>query len=200
MNLKILWAYINIIRSIPAILALYIIKDKDRIYKDIERNAGKEFVRKYGMILSLNYLLVNMYTFRNIYYFRIKRSSKFIAKLVSIFYLPQKDIEISGDIGGGLQIWHGYGTVIVANKIGENFTAYQGVTIGRNSKIGLEIDTPSIGDNCTVYTNAVVAGNIFIGNNVSIGAGSIVMKNIAENSLVIGSIIKTKKIVGKVNE
>ena len=43
--------------------------------------------------------------------------------------------------------------------------SYQGVTIGRNAKPGREINNPIIGDNVTVFTNAVVAGGITIGDN-----------------------------------
>ena len=46
---------------------------------------------------------------------------------------------------------------------------------------------PQIGNNVTVYTNAVVAGDIVIGDNVDIGAGSVVMKDVPSNTVVIGN-------------
>lgn len=57
------------------------------------------------------------------------------------------------------------------------------------------MDTPSFGDNVSVYANAVVIGNISIGNNVSIGAGAVVTKPVPDNCTVVGNpmrIIKKK--------
>ena len=57
------------------------------------------------------------------------------------------------------------------------------------------VDTPSFGDNVSVYANAVVVGNITIGNNVSIGAGAVVTKPVPDNCTVVGNpmrIIKKK--------
>ncbi len=73
---------------------------------------------------------------------------------------------------------------------------YQRVIIGKNSKDGKKDNVmPVIGDNVTVYSNAVVAGDITIENNVEIGAGAIVMKNVPSNTTVIGNpcIFKEKK-------
>ena len=96
-------------------------------------------------------------------------------------------MEVLGEIGKGLVIYHGHGTVIAPYSIGKNFSVYQGVTIGRNAKPGREINNPIIGDNVTVFTNAVVAGGITIGDNVTIGAGAVVMKDVPANSIVMGN-------------
>jgi len=66
------------------------------------------------------------------------------------------------------------------------------VTIGRNPN-GTSIDTPTIGDNVYVYSNAIVAGDIVIGNNVTIGAGSVVLKSVESNSVVAGNPAKRIK-------
>lgn len=58
------------------------------------------------------------------------------------------------------------------------------------------MDTPSFGDNVSVYANAVVVGNISIGNNVSVGAGAVVTKSVPDNCTVVGNpmrIIKKKE-------
>ena len=88
--------------------------------------------------------------------------------------------------------FHGHGTVISANRIGENLSVWQGVTIGMNPK---SPKAPTIGNNVSIYTNAVVAGDITIGNNVQISAGTVVMQDVPDNSLVIGNpcIIKKKQ-------
>ena len=38
----------------------------------------------------------------------------------------------------------------------------------------------------TIFANAVVAGGITVGNNVTIGAGSVVLKDVPDNCLVAG--------------
>lgn len=112
-------------------------------------------------------------------------------------FIPVKpDLEISyGKIGGGLTIFHGHGTVIVCERAGTNLTVYQGVTIGKNSKAGREKNMPVVGNNVTVYTNAVVAGGITIGNNVDIAAGAVVLKDVPDNTVAMGNpcVFKSKK-------
>ena len=53
---------------------------------------------------------------------------------------------------------------------------------------------PVIGDNVRIYTGAVVAGRIRIGNNVTIAANSLVREDVPDNSLVYGNpcVIKRK--------
>ena len=72
------------------------------------------------------------------------------------------------EIGEGLRIVHGPCNLNAA-RIGKNFTVYSGVTIGCNKGA-----IPNIGDNVSIYSNAVVVGGIDIGNNVVIGALSYV--------------------------
>lgn len=49
-------------------------------------------------------------------------------------------------VGRGLHIVHGDGVYLNCSEIGDNFTCYQGVTLGV-SKGGI----PAVGNNCTVY-------------------------------------------------
>ena len=81
--------------------------------------------------------------------------------------------------------------MIHVNQAGENLSVWQGVTIGRNPKTVKDgIDKPTIGNNVNVYTNSVVIGNISIGDNVSIGAGTVVYKDVPCNSTVISNCMK----------
>ena len=57
-----------------------------------------------------------------------------------------------------------------------------GVVIGRNGN-----DFPIIGDNVYIASNSTVIGKITIGNNVIVGAGSVVTKDITDNSIVVGN-------------
>ena len=73
--------------------------------------------------------------------------------------------------------------------MGENCQIYQQVTIGNNGGI------PTIGNNVEICAGAKVIGPITIGDDVVIGANSVVTKNIPSHSVVIGipaKIIKTR--------
>lgn len=59
----------------------------------------------------------------------------------------------------------------------------QGVTIGNKNT---EDDCPIIGDNCDIGAGAKIIGAIHIGNNVTIGANAVVVKDIPDNCIVGG--------------
>lgn len=84
---------------------------------------------------------------------------------------------------------HPVGIVIHPDvKIGKNCTIFQNVTIGTNKALlNTNPQVPTIGDNVTIYANSVIAGGITVGNNSIIGAGAIVLKDVPENSTVVGN-------------
>jgi len=69
--------------------------------------------------------------------------------------------------------------------IGNNVTLYQGVTLGGTGKERGKRH-PTIGDNVVIGAGAKVLGNIRIGNNVQIGANAVVIKDVPDNSTVVG--------------
>lgn len=97
-------------------------------------------------------------------------------------FLSGIEIYYSSDIGHGLKINHGIGTVIGARvKIGSNCLIHQNVTFG--DKDG---QRPSIGDNVTVYAGAKILGGITLGNNSIIGANTVCFINVPENKIAVG--------------
>jgi serine O-acetyltransferase len=70
-------------------------------------------------------------------------------------------------------------------EIGENVTLYQGVTLGGTGKERGKRH-PTIGNNVVVGAGAKVLGSIKIGDDAKIGAGSVVLIDVAENSTVVG--------------
>lgn len=86
------------------------------------------------------------------------------------------------EIGEGLCVVHGDGVYLNASKIGKNLTVYQNVTLGiMSGKI------PIVCDNVTIYPNAVVYGGVIIENNATIGANSVVNKNVPCGKTVVGA-------------
>lgn len=182
--MKKIFLILNMPRTLVLYLAIKTCKCKNEIYKDLERFAYGDKKSKSNYITFSNVILFDK-CFRNVLDFRLKKSVILYSIILRIFFPLKKDMEIGRcEIGGGLVCYHGHGTVINAKKIGENLSIWQGVTIGRNIK---SEQAPTIGNNVSIYTNAVVAGDISIGDNVKIGAGAVVLKDIPSNSLVYGN-------------
>lgn len=100
-------------------------------------------------------------------------------------YLRGIQLAIGTQVGSGLFFAHF--SCIIINKsaiIGKNCTIYQGVTIGSvRGKCGC----PVIGDNVVMAAHVQIIGNVKIGNNVMIGAGSVITKDIPDNAVVVGN-------------
>ena len=185
----------RIIKSILCIFAdiAYILHGKALkavIDADVERNfkwdKNKDKIK--GRILRLNHLLLTKKEFRSVFYYRVKRHKCLIA-LSRIFLPDAKGIEFGdGDIGGGLMVSH-YHSVICPQKTGNNFRVGPGAVIDKDG------DAPIFGDNVYVASNSTVIGGIRIGNNVIIGAGSVVTADLQDNGVYVGNPAKLIKYI-----
>jgi serine O-acetyltransferase len=111
-----------------------------------------------------------------------------LARLVShgSRWLTGIEIHPAARIGRGLFIDHGMGVVIGETaEIGENVTLLQGVTLGGTS-LKREKRHPTLGDNVVVGAGAKIIGAFKIGDGSRIGAGSVVVREVPPNSVVVG--------------
>lgn len=107
-------------------------------------------------------------------------------QLRRIGYFFGISIPYNTKIDSGFYIGHFGGIVINADvSIGKNCNVNQGVTIGVTYG-GKHPGSPMIGDNVYVGPGAFIIGGIKIGNNVAIGANTLVNKPIPDNAVVIG--------------
>jgi serine O-acetyltransferase len=110
-------------------------------------------------------------------------------------WLTGIEIHPAAKIGTGFFIDHGMGVVIgETSEIGDYVTLFQGVTLGGTGKEHGKRH-PTLGNHVVVGAGAKILGGIRIGDNVKIGANSVVLKSVPANSTVIGvpaRIIKTE--------
>jgi serine O-acetyltransferase len=101
-------------------------------------------------------------------------------------FLTGIEIHPGAQIGQGVFIDHGMGVVIGETAIvGDNCLIYQEVTLGGTGKQSGKRH-PTLGENVVVGTGAKVLGNLAIGNNVRIGAGSVVLRDVPSDCTVVG--------------
>ncbi|WP_409995766.1 serine O-acetyltransferase [Cyanobium sp. HWJ4-Hawea] len=96
------------------------------------------------------------------------------------------EIHPGARIGQGVFIDHGMGVVIGETAvIGNQCLLYQGVSLGGTGKAHGKRH-PTLGENVVVGAGAKVLGAIRVGANTRIGAGSVVVKDVAADSTVVG--------------
>lgn len=113
---------------------------------------------------------------------------RFLARFNSqvLRFLTGIEIHPAAQIGRRFFIDHGMGVVIGETAVvGDDVTLYQGVTLGGTGKEHGKRH-PTIGDNVVVGTGARVLGNIRVGENCRIGANSVVLRSVPDNSTVVG--------------
>ena len=101
-------------------------------------------------------------------------------------FLTGIEIHPAAKLGPGLFIDHGMGVVIGETaEVGRNVTLYQGVSLAGTS-LKREKRHPTLGDNIVVGAGAKIIGAIYIGDNSRIGAGSVVVRDVPPNAVVVG--------------
>ncbi len=96
------------------------------------------------------------------------------------------DIHPGAKLGRRLFIDHAIGVVIGETAVvGDDVTLYQGVTLGGTGKESGKRH-PTIRDGAFIGNNANVLGNITVGENSRVGAGSVVLSDVPPNSTVVG--------------
>jgi len=96
------------------------------------------------------------------------------------------EIHPGAQLGRRIFIDHGMGVVIGETAIvGNDVTLYQGVTLGGTGK-GFGKRHPTLRNGVFVGNNANVLGDITIGENSRVGAGSVVVRDVPPDSTVVG--------------
>ena len=117
-----------------------------------------------------------------------RRHCKFVARWLSQHAKWTTGVEIhpAATIGRRLVIDHGTGIVIGATtEIGDDCLLYQGVTLGGTGIAGGKRH-PTLGNNVMVGSGAKILGPITVGDNARVAANAVVLRDVPENSTVVG--------------
>lgn len=143
------------------------------------QNSGRSAPRGWKFVITLvNPSLVAVSLFR------ISANSRGVLHIfcrwltLSLF---SSDVSTGVSFEGAIECPHPTGIVIGNSvRIGADARIFQNVTLGSSRKG----DYPVLGRNVTVYSGAVVAGNLKVGDNAVIGANCVVTKSVTTSEVV----------------
>lgn len=176
---------------IPHIM-VYILSKKKRLLVDSDLQLrGEKLNIALPLCLRFLYFIHNDRYFRNLYYHRV---GPVVALIIGWWRPGDRYFVISKttEIGEGAYFAHPFSTEINAKSIGKNFSCRHLTTIG-NKKDGDNENRPVIGDNVNLGVNVTIIGPVHIGDNVIVGAGSVVVKDVPSNCVVAGNPAKKIK-------
>lgn len=187
--------FLKSIIYIPHIVCYLLSSNRALIDEDCRVNILHRH-RQYQGLASLLFMLQDDYFVRLFYY----RIGKAVSPWISWYRRGDITYQIEcQSIMGGVYCRHSFATILSAKSIGKNFSHRHNTTLGSKGDTiiilpdGSAIKNPrpngaaTIGDNVTIGAGAIVIGGITIGNNVIIGAGSVVTKSVPDNCIVAGN-------------
>ncbi|MDI7275387.1 MAG: serine O-acetyltransferase, partial [Anaerolineae bacterium] len=116
------------------------------------------------------------------------RRRRLLARLLSHVnrFLTGIEIHPGAQIGRRFFIDHGMGVVIgETTEIGDDVLIYKGVVLGGTTLQKVKRH-PTLGNGVIVGSNAVVLGNISVGDNAKIGSGAVVVRPVPPCATVVG--------------
>jgi serine O-acetyltransferase len=114
--------------------------------------------------------------------------TRLVARLLSQLSRSLTGVEIhpGAVIGRRFFIDHGMGVVIGETaEVGDDVMIYHGVTLGGRS-LRREKRHPTVGSRVTIGAGARILGPVYIGDDVQIGANSVVVKDIPAGAIATG--------------
>ena len=110
---------------------------------------------------------------------------RLISQIMRLFTLIE--IHPGATLGRRLFIDHGCGVVIGESAVvGDDVVIFQGVTLGGSGKEKGKRH-PTVGNNVVIGAETIILGNITIGDNVTIGAGTVITKPVSPNVTIVGN-------------
>lgn len=163
------------------------------MFKQIRRDIQVVFERDPAARSVLEVLLcypgLKAIWFHRVAHWLWTRKFKLLARWISQLsrFFTQIEIHPGARVGQGVFIDHGSGVVIgETSEIHDNVTIYQGVTLGGTGKEKGKRH-PTIMSNVVIGNGARILGSFTVGANSRIGAGAVVLREVPDNSTVVGN-------------
>jgi serine O-acetyltransferase len=170
----------NYLRFFPHILVFLVSSKKDVIREDLDAYK-REYGMRGGAVATLVKLLAHNDSYRSLFYYRVGKVKwliQWLGKGMDNLRLP-----LTAEIGSGLLLFHAYGTIFSSMcVVGKGCRVVHNVTIGDKKD-----KAPVIGDYVEILPNAVIAGDVHVGNHCVIGPGAVVYKSVPDNCVVVGN-------------
>ena len=178
----------------PAAYLLRSVRDHDQIDEELTQWAKVREVTDTADQADLLVTLMVMFPeFRNVFYYRLRRSGgtgEVLAMLAGRLWRPIPTLDIATPhIGPGLVISHGNGTILTAESIGRNCWVHHEVTIGWQYGTG----KPTIGDDVFVGAGAKILGSVNVGDGARIGANAVVVDDVPDGGTAVGVPARIRK-------
>ena len=157
-------------------------------YEDAKNIIKKDPAARNILEVIILYPGFHILVFHRFAHFLYKCKLLFLARFISQIgrFFTGIEIHPGAKIGRRLFIDHGMGIVIGETTIiGNDCTIYHNSTLGGTGKDKYKRH-PDLGNNVMVGSGAKVLGPIKIGNNVKIGANAVVLKDVPNNTTVVG--------------
>lgn len=173
--------------------------EADRIANGVPKR--ESLINRIKVIILPNYIWKFQKTLRKLEY--IRNCKKGVFGKIQLFFFTMRYRRLSYKLGfsipynvfgPGLSIAH-YGTIVInrATRIGANCRIHTSVNIGTEAGYGGK--APKIGDNCYIGPGSQIYGAIELGNNIAIGANSVVNKSFKMNDITLAGV--PAKVIGE---
>lgn len=163
------------------------------VNNDLKNHGGKSFFHKI-LVFFFNKNFKLLYSYRLTH-----RLNKTSFKFLNVWLKYRQnikygcDISVNAKIGNNVKFAHAFGILIGAATVEDNVTIFQQVTLGSHGVIGVEKAWPTIKKHSKIYSGAKILGNIVIGENCTVGANTVVTRDVPDQAIIV---VPPSKIVG----
>lgn len=171
-------------------LALYARRARSRIVDDLDAAIARDPAATSRVDVALNSPgLHAIWTYRFAHRLWLRGGwAKPVARVVMTMARSVTGVEIhpGAVIGHRFFIDHGMGVVIGETaEVGDDVMLYHGVTLGGRSLQRVKRH-PTVGSRVTIGAGARILGPVYIGDDVQIGANSVVVKDVPAGAIATG--------------
>jgi serine O-acetyltransferase len=172
---------------------------RERIHEDVQNVFAKDPAARSALEVLVLYPGLHAVWLHRVAHWLWTRKRLFLARLVSEFsrFMTGVEIHPGATIGRRFFIDHGMGVVIGETaEIGDDVLMYKGVVLGGTSSEPIKRH-PTVRDGVVLGTDAVVLGDIVVGEGAKVGSGSVVVRDVPDFATVVGVPGRVVRVNGK---